>query len=925
MGFFITMFLLAGLSLLSQILRPKPDNQGAKAPSLGDFRFPTATEERVVPLVWGTVKLQGPNVVWYGDLRREAIKRGGGLFGGGVTVGFRFFIGIQFALSRGPLDNIFRIWAGDKLAWEGDVSSEADIFIDEPELFGGEDLGQGGVQGTLAFFRGTESQEASAYLSQFQQQGGDTPAYRGTAYCVWEQGFIGTNTQIQPWSFEVRRLARGPSGAALGVNGDADSNPAFVLFEILTNDEWGLGFPTADIDIATFNAAATTLQNEGNGFSMIVDQPTELGRIVELIQEQIDGTVFIDPATGKWRIQLVRDDFDIETIPQIDETNLVEIEEFTRGAWADTTNFVTFQFVDRDLDYFGTYAMAQDMASMRIRGLAKSNLRFPGVKNATLANILAWRELRVLAFPLAKATITVNREFWNAVPGDPVKITATTLGVEDLVMRVTQVDTGSLTDGVIRLSLIQDVFAIADGSFAPPQGTRWEPPFNQVVPIPTDESVAFEAPKKFIELDPDFITNGLPNRVWAGARNQGDGAVEFGIRTRTGTDPFVTERTVQSFLRIGTLAANLPASTTNTAITLIPDPDMVDVFEAVDDVINGRRLSQLILVDDEFMLVGAGSGNDIENVFRGVLDSAAASHEAGADVFLLLLGGGIGDRTFQNGDVVDVKLIPRSEDTQLDEADAQTLQAVMQDRHLRPYPPIGLTMNGSVEYPTNPVSLDANGSLDDSGISVGFIRRDFDEDQENARHLEGDAAPSNNTTIYRVRVFESGMELFAENFNGGANTVFIDRTKVLRFSGGVPSELRADVETRHMIGGDDFDALQPSSHTFPVSSDLSGYFFFGVLQAGDISSSWTAPDTGDYGFDIGTTNSGGTIEARINGGAWQQVIASGASTGTLSSVTAGDIVEVRATGLDFGSTRDETIVEVIAPSNPEGAFAIFVA
>src|SRR5690606_16059769 len=109
---------------------------------------------------------------------------------------------------------------------------------------------------------------------------------------------------------------------------------------------------------------------------------------------QIDGVVFLDQSTGKWTIKLARDDYDVALIDELDETNLIEIKEFTRGSWEDTVNTVLVPFKDRNRDYQGTAGMAQDMANIRIQGVVvKSSVSFPGVKDATLANNLAWREL----------------------------------------------------------------------------------------------------------------------------------------------------------------------------------------------------------------------------------------------------------------------------------------------------------------------------------------------------------------------------------------------------------------------------------------------------------------------------------------------------------------------------------------------------
>lgn len=46
--------------------------------SLEDFNAPTAEPGRPVPVVFGTVLLKAPNVVWYGDLGYQQVKTGGG-------------------------------------------------------------------------------------------------------------------------------------------------------------------------------------------------------------------------------------------------------------------------------------------------------------------------------------------------------------------------------------------------------------------------------------------------------------------------------------------------------------------------------------------------------------------------------------------------------------------------------------------------------------------------------------------------------------------------------------------------------------------------------------------------------------------------------------------------------------------------------
>lgn len=62
-------------AVISIVMRPK---QVPPYPAqLSDFTAPTADAGRPIPVVFGTVLVQAPNVVWYGDLSAKPIKMKG--------------------------------------------------------------------------------------------------------------------------------------------------------------------------------------------------------------------------------------------------------------------------------------------------------------------------------------------------------------------------------------------------------------------------------------------------------------------------------------------------------------------------------------------------------------------------------------------------------------------------------------------------------------------------------------------------------------------------------------------------------------------------------------------------------------------------------------------------------------------------------
>lgn len=74
MWWYVVVFVVA--LVVSYAMAPKP--QSRPPAGLGDIQVPTAEEGREIPVLFGTKELKGPNVVWFGDLRTEAIKKRGG-------------------------------------------------------------------------------------------------------------------------------------------------------------------------------------------------------------------------------------------------------------------------------------------------------------------------------------------------------------------------------------------------------------------------------------------------------------------------------------------------------------------------------------------------------------------------------------------------------------------------------------------------------------------------------------------------------------------------------------------------------------------------------------------------------------------------------------------------------------------------------
>jgi hypothetical protein len=969
MAWWIQLIVLVFLTVLMEILRPKPEFTDAKPSGIGDFQLPTASEDRRVPLLWGTVKVKGPNVVWYGDLYQQPIieEVQTGFFSKEEFIkGFRYYMGVQLVFCEGPIDGFRRLWIGEDMVADGTTTLFAGgdlIEINEPSLFGGDELGSGGYVGTFQVFDGSSSQAASTYLTQFVSESGVMPAYRGYAYLapqdldlvdpsIPRRHYLGNSTSIEGVFAEVQRIAT-PEANGLGLAdpyvNDLDANPMNVIYECMTNQRWGMGIAPSEIDTAGFEAAAEVLRQEGNGFSMIVDRQEEIGAMVERVCAQIDGVIYYDLGLGKWSVNLARDDFDVATIPHLElGENVLSVETFTRGTWQETVNIYKAGFVDRADDYKKTSATAQNDANLRIqngRQVGASDF-FPGVKDGTLADNLAWRDIRTLSTPLAQARVVVDRSAYLINPIDAVKLSFTSGGlvIDELVMRVKQVDRGRLEEGKITLDLVENVFRATTGGFGPPPGTAWEPPSDDLDPFPVAEQVAIEAPRAITARD--LFGNGpTDDKVYAFARQQSV-ASQFVMRARhssgTPSGDYADIGTCYGFCKIGELASALtPSSTALDAILSIDStPDgqatlLATLPNASADAPTpeaiGIGLRGLILVGDEWMLVSyavAGTGTEVNlrDVYRGALDSVQGEHAIGTPVYFAFTGANTSNESIPAGHNVDVLLLPRSYSDTVTEGEATAISFAMQNRTRRPYPPTSWEIN-SLSYPAS-VSLEAGGTGESDGIPMDFIRRDFRTGNE-VESLLTDAAtlytdfPTINNTTHEVVVIDdpSGTPTTILTYDlGSAASGEVPRLEILKATDGVlPTELEFRLRSRHDFDGTSYTSLYELEHSFTVTSALTGQFNFGALDTLEWSASYTADAAGRHSFTLSSSFATGNVTYRLNGGSSSTLIAAGATVGSISGVSIGDTIEVRHQSSIAGSLK---LLSMTAASGGTDAYAI---
>lgn len=980
----VTLLLLVLTVVLSELLRPKPNIEDARPAGLGDFNFPTATEARVVPLIWGRVKVEGPNVVWYGDKTQQAMREKvkTGLWSKKrITTGFKYKIGIQFGICRGPNVELLRWWVGDKQVWESESSplatDGASADFTDDNFFGGDDLGNGGLSATIVFYTGSKTQSVDTYLAQHQQvgAGNDTPRYSGSSYVVAHDyqntdygAYIGNSTTIKPWEFEVQRYPAAWSGQTtnqeiVGV----ECNPMNVLYEILTDTEWGFGFPNADIDVGTpgttsFDTAAATLLTEGNGFSMALTSVKESADIIEEIERQIDGVVFLDHQTGKWKVKLARDDYNIDTVPQLTDSNVHEVRDFTRGTFEDTTNQITVRYWKREEDpedstviyYKETFALAQDVGNALTQGggtittskVVPAEVSYPGCKTSALASFLAWRDLRGQAYPLARATFVVNREFWDVSIGDVVAWTNTQLGFSKLAMRVTKIDYGKLQDNAITMTCVQDVFTSATASYGTPEDSLWSPPTGDLVKYPTAQQIAFECPRAIVIRDPDYTGTEYVSKIFAGARQQED-EVGFWITQRNASGSpsgsFADDSQVFGLLRIGKLRADLSAGVANPSSFDIDQATGMDsitslfeVWETYGDEDLGISLSNLIYIDNgtgdgEFVLVGSATNHTtyitLSNCYRGALDSAQQDWDTSSEVevYLVFVAAGTGDTLINNAYNVEVRLDAFDSQGRYSDTASPTWNTIsftMAKRTERPYSPALIRYNTTNDIWGTPDLEDSSAQTNSAGCAADIYRRDFTTTDE-VSALKSDDSGVDSSHESRIMVYaETATDVFTLAQTGSwatgvtlDNPLFINVVDLMELDG--VNRIRIEVETRHNspVDSTSLTSRQKLRHTKIPDPDLSSLTYLGGNIGLGPSTAYTVTSAGVHTINIGAAMTVANAQYRINGGSWVTIVGTSATTGSLS---VSDTIEVRVDNATYAP--DPNYVDIDNPSATRVAY-----
>lgn len=516
-------------------------------------------------------------------------------------------------------------------------------------------------------------------------------------------------------------------------------NPAHIIYQALTDPDWGMGEPVSMIDDADFRRAANTFFAESMGLCLQYTRQTAVREFVKHVLDHCGAILFTDPRTGKHRLRPIREDYEAAALDQYDENHIMEVQEFQRPGYGETINEVTVVYVDRVTTQKSAAITGHDLANQYIQGsIVSQTTQYPGLPTAELAARVMERDLLAGSTPVARMRVKMNRVAWALVPSDVVKISWAKLGLESLIMRVLSVDYGTLEDGAITLQLVEDIFGLPASSYSEQQPSGFEPPDNTARPITIQE--IFELPYYDIARTSSATELSAADDDLAaiGALAAQAQALSSSYAIWSRIDPADYAQRATGPL---TAAAYVSGTVTQDQ-TVIPYTGPVDIVLAQAGtriVIGTGRLAEwceLVSIDTSAATITVG---------RGILDTTPQIHASGTKI--LFVGNRMGLENVQRttGDIVEVSLLAIATSGQSQLAEALAVELTMDQRFYRPYPPANLTIDG-LSYPDR---IDVNSD----GFTVAWDHRDRVA-QSTSLIAQGDAGvgPEAGTT-YNVYVY----------------------------------------------------------------------------------------------------------------------------------------------------------------------------
>ena len=470
-----------------------------------------------------------------------------------------------------------------------------------------------------------------------------------------------------------------------------EMNPAHIIRECLTDQQWGLGLPEADVDETTFLAAAQTLYNEGFGLSLAWSRQQPIEDFINVILNHIDAVLYVNRTEGAWVLKLIRNDYDENTLVEYTDADVVEWNSIAIKGPAELTNSVTINYNSRELRGEASLTVNNLAQIQQLGSVINTTVTYPGIWQKELATRVAQRDLASLSTALIVGDVSLTRKAYNLNPGDVVKLTSARYNLSGEIMRIAEVDLGDGLNNVVRIKFTQDKFNLDSST-----DTDIVDVPDVITNLPTTIPQPIEY-RKVMEY-PHYLFSRLLGDVEADARETAE--PDLGYLSYTGIPPSIDSRNAVPFLDDGSgYEQSYPRLVFGSYATV--DTELREYGDATTLSVTGWTyytdvsVGDLLIINDEIMKVDALVSATEITVGRGCLDTVPQFHKSGSKVIFIKTSLAVNPKEYVASDVLNLKLLTVSGQGRLQQALAPVDIYTMDSRITRPYPVGKLQLDGA--------------------------------------------------------------------------------------------------------------------------------------------------------------------------------------------------------------------------------------
>lgn len=567
----------------------------------GGMQVSTSLQGTVIPYVTGRTRVS-QNLVWYGNFKSTGSKSGGK--GGGGPSSWTYSAAWIGALCLGPITGIYTVWHDQSIV---DLTDE-----------------------NLGFALGTTGQATwSGYPA-------GTPAiqqipYSGMAYVATNLYSLGSSPSMPNLTYEVE------GGGTVGGYSDAhamyDSDPSAVITDYLTNSVHGAGFQGT---IAPLTGTTNTYQSYAQSLGLLVSLNENTQRAAtDCMQELMQitnsdfviscGTLKVVPYADTAVSGTTADGVSWSYTPNLTPlfsfgdsdycpTEGSEPVKLTRKAPKDTYNIVNVEYLDRSNYYNPSPVSASDNNDIAFRGpRPMSTVTLHQITSATVAKTVAQLILQFQLYERNTWEFRVRADFSLLEPMDLIALTDSTVGLDNQVCRIIEVDDDS--DNFITIKAME-----VPGTVRNTPQYNWNAAAGYAANF--DEAPGSVAAPAIFQMP--AIPGSLSEGITLGIAVCGPTSAAFW----GGAQVYCSADGGANYEWVGTVGNTGPAryGTTTAAISAVSDPDSTSTLSvALADV--NLQLSTAVThaqadQNQTMILVGSGATAEVMSYGTGALVSA---------------------------------------------------------------------------------------------------------------------------------------------------------------------------------------------------------------------------------------------------------------------------------------------------------------